>query len=323
MKRFFPWNHPGIPRIAHSIERWWQLAVIAFQLQPQPCSPEQKLAELGLDKENIQKLLLLKPSPLKSSPLKSLLLKSLLLKSSLLKSLLLKSLLLKSKESEPVLAQWDQDNHILLCHEVDLPFLEGSRIDKDGFVPRERNHLDLVLYHGQPAIRKKYAQFGCFCNEALALHRLALLVETPNLLGLNIWRKILYQTPLPGRNLGTLMATKGVSILLQHELNGIADYGLNNVSQEWQAKRQTALQVLNQCVDQAFLEALKRLVVAIHQAGVILRDVKYGNVLIQNGQPQFCDFDAALLLPKNAKRFNEERCMDWQRLDFLFNVANQ
>ena len=123
MNPFFPKNPPTMARFGHAWHRWWQLAAIVSHLQPQESSPKVALAQQGLEPAGIRQLL----RRTKNLP-------------------------------EPVLARWDQDNRILLGQGIELPFLEGIRVDKKGFVPRQRNQLDLVLYRGQPAIRKRFRQ---------------------------------------------------------------------------------------------------------------------------------------------------------------------
>jgi tRNA A-37 threonylcarbamoyl transferase component Bud32 len=223
---------------------------------------------------------------------------------------------LQNITSEHMVAEWDQENRICFFQACDLPGLAAERIEKSAFIPRQRNRLQLVRYQDKLAIRKQYQSFSCFTNEALALYKLNNVHCVPDLLGINLTKRTLYLSHIPGKNLGSLLASKGVSIEIQHELNGVSNRKSHD--QQVQSKQLVAHTQLNHCVDRAFLTTLQQLVESIHETGIILRDVKYGNVLIQGESPFLCDFDSAVLMHSRSREFLEEREMDHRRFDFLF-----
>jgi hypothetical protein len=220
--------------------------------------------------------------------------------------------------SEHIVAEWDQDNRICFFQNLDLPGLEGERVDKSAFIPRQRNRLQLVYYCGQLAIRKQYQSFGCFTNEAIALHKLNSVHGVPDLLGINLVSRVLYQSHIIGNNLGSMLAINGVSIAMQHVLNGVSEQHRENHDRQIIKKQLFAKAQLLGCVDVKFINSIQKLITAIHDAGVILRDVKYGNVLVNENSPSICDFDSAIFISKPNEKFLQEKAADLRRFDFLF-----
>jgi hypothetical protein len=71
-------------------------------------------------------------------------------------------------------------------------------------------------------------------------------------------------------------------------------------------------------MDEASVGALGRLLDGIHRAGVVIHDVKYGNVIMLDGKPYLCDFDDARVYPRHSLRFLAERESERDRFNYVF-----
>lgn len=189
------------------------------------------------------------------------------------------------------LASFDQENR-LLSGVGPIPYFANELITREQFIPRLRHRLDLVAAFGVVAIRKAYQGRISLENEALALAALAGLEGVPRIVSLEWRTRVMYQSFLPGENLGSLMAAKGATVSIQHQVaTGRPPAGTWTEESAGSEERRTALRVLGEVAARRSVDALGRMLVEVHEAGVILGDVKYGNVLMQDGRPVLCDFD--------------------------------
>ena len=80
---------------------------------------------------------------------------------------------------------------------------------------------------------------------------------------------------------------------------------------------------LESVVAPQFIEDLHSLVKRIHQAGVELYDIKYGNVIIERktGKPFLVDFESARTYPRShSKNFTVIRDRDTEKFNLFFNT---
>jgi len=218
---------------------------------------------------------------------------------------------------EVVLAEFDQENRIV-SHIGFIPFFRDALIAGDQFVPRIRHRLELVVACGVVAVKKAYRDGASFRNEALALAALAAVEGVPKIVALRRRSRTLYQSFIPGQNLGSLMAARGVTVAHQHQVS--VDYpGPDNWGEgRAGSARAMAVQVVGEVAGAEVVGDLGRLLERVHQAGVAIRDIKYGNVLLWRGRPYLCDFDLARVYHRPGVRFVEERLADRDQFNFFF-----
>jgi hypothetical protein len=223
-----------------------------------------------------------------------------------------------SREIEVVIATFDQENRV--ASEVGpIPLFEGWHVSQVEFTPRRTHLLQLVIYNGAVAIKKTYRDRVRLYNEAMALHALAGVEGVPRIVSLRSGDRVLYQTFLPGENVGSVMARRGAAVILQHRV----DVGYPG-SRNWDAagtprpERAESLEALRAVMDETAVDALGRLLVDVQRAGVVIRDVKYGNVIMLDGKPYLCDFDGARVYPRNSLRFLLERESERDKFNYVF-----
>lgn len=219
---------------------------------------------------------------------------------------------------EVLIAEFDQENRVL-SHIGLIPALASSLVEREQFVPRRRHQIELVVVSDTLAVKKVHRYFGTFANELLALRALADVPGVPKVIGVRRRGRVLYQSFLPGTNLGSALAAKGISVPLQHSL--ASKYPSDG---KWRDRigaskeRSQAVTAVRAILDKPSLDRLGNLFTAVHNAGVAIRDVKYGNVILSDGTPSLCDFDGAEVFSSNTRRFVRERQRDREKFNYLF-----
>ena len=193
------------------------------------------------------------------------------------------------------IAEIDQQN-LILSHVGDISHFDGFLIDRDQFEQRIRHRVEIVVKSGILTVQKTYRDYRRFENELLALTALAGLPSVPQLVAVQPKQRILCQTFLPGRNLGSLLVERGVTMDDQSRFTwrypGIGNWSEQSRDPPDQAHvRATARTVLNGSRRNGLAGILK----ATHRTGLAVKDVKFGNVLVHGDQVFMCDFDGAPL----------------------------
>lgn len=193
--------------------------------------------------------------------------------------------------AEVALAEFDQENR-LVSEVGPIPYFASTLIARAEFIPRLRHKLELVVAHGVVAVRKAYNNPVSIQNEALSLAAIAHLPGVPRIVALDWRTRVMYQSFLLGDNLGSLMVEKGASVLLQHRLaTDRPRPGTWTKASVQGEPRAGALRALAESAPACAITELAQLLERIHEAGVALGDIKYGNVLVRGGHPVLCDFD--------------------------------
>lgn len=226
-------------------------------------------------------------------------------------------LLSAGADAEVRIAAFDQNNRAVSWIGP-IPFFGDALIPESEFRARSRNALELVIYKGALCIKKTYRKRSTFEAEVLALDTLENVRGVPRLIAVDSRAKVSYQSFLPGHNVGTLMAANGTSVSTQYHLSvGFDDPG--RWGEESRAKgRDLAVAALTASVGSNGVANLGDLVTRIHERGVTIGDVKYGNVLLVDGEPHLCDFDGAALHDRNDWRCVRARADDREKFDYFF-----
>lgn len=210
-------------------------------------------------------------------------------------------------EKEIPLAEWDQNNRVVKYIE-ELDYFDDSEVSLKEFKKRERNKIELVVFKNRLSVKKIYEKKSCMTNELLALQNLINLSFVPKVIHANSGSKTLYMTFLPGKNLGSLLSKKGVTVTMQH--NDACRNTSSNISHK------TLMSILS--IDQ--IDNLKAKLLKVHQLGVALRDIKYGNIIVNGDDLAICDFDAALVAKVNDIELFKARNIDNKRYNELFST---
>ena len=170
-------------------------------------------------------------------------------------------------------------------------------------------------------VRKCYSNYRCFENELLALAALAGSRGVPRLVAVQRKQRVLYQTFLPGRNLGSILVERGVTMDDQFRFTwkypGISNWSERSGLSPDQARvRATVAAALNGPRRRGLAEILK----ATHRSGVAIRDVKFGNVIADGDQVYICDFDGAEVFPPNSRRFLRVRERERDQFNYFFGT---
>jgi serine/threonine protein kinase len=223
-----------------------------------------------------------------------------------------------ASHGEVVVAELDQNNRIL-SHFGDIPLYHGALIGPEDFRERSRNRMQIVVTSDVVAIKKTYSIRGRFSNEVLSLDALRHVEGVPRIISVNLKNRILYQSFIPGENLGSLMAERGATVRVQFQVGkAYPGPGLWQEGHPESDQRELLLRALHDVVGDEFLTKLEVLIQRAHQAGVALRDVKHGNVLIHDGAPHLCDFDLSHRFQRNGIRFLVSRDRERDRFNYLF-----
>ena len=215
------------------------------------------------------------------------------------------------------LGRFDQGNRVL-SDIGSIPLFGDALIGNLEFQPRARQAVELVATSQGIAIKKSYSDTKSFFQEVAALSRLSDVKGVPKIVRVDRRHKVLYQTFLVGRDLGSLMAKAGFSVSAQHRL--ISDYpgmGAWNATSGPQ-NRTIALNTLQRVTDRTFARHMEVIIESIHQSGVVIGDVKFGNVIITSDGVCLCDFDHARIFTRNTMSFIMDRERDRDLCNYIF-----
>lgn len=227
-------------------------------------------------------------------------------------------LLAEAHGGERRLAVFDYDSR-LLSEVGPIPFFATTQIGPAEFKERDRHKLELVITHGVVCIKKLFRDRASFEKELLALHAMEGLQGVPRVIFADVQARILYQSFIPGRNLGTMMQEHGATDEIQHAVSVTFagdDRWDPSVAAEARAK---AVAALRRCIGPETIARLAELMTQIHQRGVTIGDIKYGNVLLLPGGPALCDFDFATVFRRNGWRCARGRDIDREKFNYFFD----
>jgi SAM-dependent methyltransferase len=197
-----------------------------------------------------------------------------------------------------VLGEFDQDGDLLFRDDLravtSLPVTEEK-----SFCRRKKHRLLLVNVEGRLGVRKEFGDArGRLVQELEALLDLrAHGCAVPAVISADWQANSVTMTYVPGRVLRELLAEAGAKV--RNRGNGDAAAGLPE-----EQRIRSARALLDRVLTDEQVEAIASEMLAVHRAGYVLEDVKYGNIVIQssNGAPFFIDFERALPISGLAPR---------------------
>jgi tRNA A-37 threonylcarbamoyl transferase component Bud32 len=192
-------------------------------------------------------------------------------------------------------------------------FVEG------GFLRRNKFDIDVVSTPAYVGVRKRYRRnHRAFLNELAALDRLgALGMQVPAILDADFDEPSLVVSYIPGRVLREALVCAGAPIRNRDRVPG------RTRGESWQLALRAGRAALPGVVSQEFIAELARDLARFHDATVMVRDVKWGNIIIgDTGRPWWIDFHMAESYPGMSRgNFRVLADLDIEQFNQIFGTA--
>jgi hypothetical protein len=187
-----------------------------------------------------------------------------------------------------VLGEFDQDGGIL---PADAPIATLPCVTADKFLARSNYQIRLVDVDGRLGVRKEFgAERGRFVQELEGLVDLAAAgCSVPSVLKVDWDAHAITLGYVPGTVLREKLALAGA---------GVRDRDVRGTPNgPFPARIRSARAVLPKVLTPEQIQSIADEMLAIHRAGYVLDDVKYGNVILrEDGRPVWVDLERALPL---------------------------
>jgi tRNA A-37 threonylcarbamoyl transferase component Bud32/SAM-dependent methyltransferase len=195
--------------------------------------------------------------------------------------------------NQVVIAKIDQDGFFLSL----FGQIEGIPcVDEAHFIPRVRSCLDLITVDRKVGVKKDYkGRVVSFIREIEALHALRKAgCNVPSILDVDFENCSLTISFIPGTVLREQLASRGAT-LRDRDVDDNPQFIRLSPEARSLKKITEGKKYLGEIVSQDFIEKLFDQVVKIHSAGFIIRDIKYGNVIVEKktGNPYLIDFESS------------------------------
>lgn len=227
----------------------------------------------------------------------------------------------QQQSHEVVIAEIDEDGFLLSHFGV---IRNAPTVSQNQFLVRKHFNLKLTVIDGYVGVKKDYkGDKVSFVNEIKVLHCLGLTgCNVPAIMDVDFDNLTLTFSYILGRVLREELARSG-AVLRDRDVDNNSDFlGLDPT--EKRLKRiQEGKRVLHNVIDSQFVESLFTELNKIHASGFILRDIKYGNMVIEkkSGKPYLIDFEGARHYPNLGKHsFKILRDRDIEKFNLLFDT---
>ncbi|GAB6098057.1 hypothetical protein JCM14469_43120 [Desulfatiferula olefinivorans] len=225
------------------------------------------------------------------------------------------------ENGEAELAIIDQDGYYYPLYNVknisSLKLKENHQ-----FLKRKKYNLSLVVLDGGIlAVKKKFGKenIAFFANELIVLSTLQNRCMVPRIIKTDINNCILYMSYINGITVRSMLASQGAMILDVHYLSK----NEQNSRNEWIKRVLEGKKYLSTCIDQRTIDMIYKTIKQIHNLGVCVYDIKYGNIMIEKSTNDvyFIDFENSILFSCH-KGFIYKKAIefDLELLDFHFKL---
>jgi serine/threonine protein kinase len=178
---------------------------------------------------------------------------------------------------------------------------------QEDFMERKRYSLQLVALENKVGVKKSYGQRRAgFLNELEVLHSLAGCCNVPAILDVDFAELSIVISFIPGAVIREELAAKGAK-LRNRDVDDNPSFRQLSGTEQRSRRVTEARRVLSDVLDQEMVEDIFAELQKLHRAGVLVNDIKYGNVIIErsSGQPYLIDFD-------HARYHGHRRGLRWQ-----------
>ena len=220
-----------------------------------------------------------------------------------------------------VIAEIDQDGN-WLSHFGEIPAV--PMVSGDRFLERKRYRLQVVLHRDEVGVRKHFGRDRLsFVNEVTILDLLAKAgCDAPPILDVDVEGLSLTVGYLKGRVLREELARSGAD-LRDREAGHDEGLSRSELGERRRLRIEEGRRVLHRVIDEAFTERAFEELSRMHAARVVWRDIKYGNMIIEDGSgaPFLIDFDLSFDCPRlSAEMFTRLRDGDIEKFNEHFGT---
>lgn len=214
--------------------------------------------------------------------------------------------------AEYMLGEFDQDGYVLPNL---VPIQAIPTIDKEHFLPRKKFRIFFVSVNRRLGVKKDYMGDSIsFINELKIYSRLlGKDISIPAILDVNYDHLSITFSYIRGPTIRESLYNIG-AVLLDRDVE--ANNGLDMTPDEnrWLIQTENKSGSLFSVIDSEFIEGLFLEVKKIHDCDVYIRDVKYGNIIIEalSHKPYLIDFESSRDLStfgKYVKKIQKEQEM--------------
>jgi len=192
-------------------------------------------------------------------------------------------------------------------------------INEKNYIDRKRFNIYLLIINEKVGIKKCYGNNKtAFINEFIALKVLSENgCNVPMILDADFHDNSITISYINGIVLKSKLAKLGSKIFDDDFSTSFN----NNNNKNWTKRINEGRKNLSKAIDEQFIYDIKNQLKMIHSNRIIINDIKYGNILIEEKtkKPYFIDFDYARYYPRiNQRIFNSLTDNDWHLFDLHF-----
>ncbi len=225
-----------------------------------------------------------------------------------------------AESAEVVVADIDQDGFLLPRFG---PIAGAATTTQDDFLERKRYVLQVVALGSKVGVKKHYRQnVTGFLNELEVLHSLAGCCNVPAILDLDFSKLSITMSYVPGAVIRDELAKRG-AMLRHRDMDDDPEFQRLTKRDQRHRRVAEARRVQRGFLDRQMVDDIFAELKKIHQAGVLVSDIKYGNIILErdSGQPYFIDFDHADSHGRvNSLRWQARRDRDIERFNLFFDA---
>ncbi len=195
------------------------------------------------------------------------------------------------KNQEAIIADIDKDGFLFSRYGQ---FAGVSFVSQKNFIPRKRNKLHLIAVGNQVCVRKPSATMKGFLSEINSLYTLREHCNVPAILGVDFRKYSIDVSFIPGVVLRQELANRGARIS-HRDLDHDHEYNALTRERKKQCRIESTNPILNDYVNAQLKEVIFSELKKIHKLGFLVKDIKYGNIILQQDTrvPFSIDFDYA------------------------------
>jgi 2-polyprenyl-3-methyl-5-hydroxy-6-metoxy-1,4-benzoquinol methylase len=216
---------------------------------------------------------------------------------------------------EVVIADIDQDGFLLSRFG---PIPDVPNVDQEGFLKRKRRPLKVVAMGNKVGVKKYYhGNKVRFLNELEVLNSLAGRCNVPAILDADFNNLTITFSYIPGAVIREELAKRG-AVIRNRDIDGDPEFRRLTRKEQRHRRVAEARRVMSAYLDRPMVDDIFSELKKIHRAGILLSDIKYGNIIIErdSGKPYFIDFD-------DADSYGHPGSLRWQaRRDFEIERFN-
>lgn len=223
-----------------------------------------------------------------------------------------------ASNGEAKLAEIDQDGFYLPIYEMNLHL---PLVPDKHFMQRHKHKISLVALDAGIAIRKDFGRnYILFSNEIIALRRLSGCCNTPTIFQIDYKNHVLYVSYILGATIRELISAEGAKIL---DRDIVSQENREKVTDNERHAQRIAegKKYLKDAVGDSTIHRIFEKISEIHERGVCLYDIKYGNIIIEERtkEPYFIDFENSIIFNRaSGFLFEKMRNYDLRLLNLHF-----